>query len=1017
MNGKPIRVLLADDDEGMFVLVSSLLQHSTTPFEVNWSPTAGTLQALEREGVDVCLLDDCVEKPAGHTAVDILLEARRRGVVVPIIVLTNSAGDQIDMHAVQAGASDYMAKTELNARLLERSVRYAIERNRINAALRSSEERVHRILTTAPVLLFELNREGIVTFVAGTALRVLKLRAEDLLGRSAFEIYPVMEAQTRLALAGRPFTVTVEINGAVLESHVAPTLDEAGQVTGAVGVATDITRRVRNERALRTSKLELQAERDFTNTILDTMGSLAIVLDRSGHIVRFNRACEQLSGYREEEVKGRCFWEIFVLEEELEEIVHGFEELVDGRFPSSRDNYWRTRDGELRLVSWANTAITNVRGEVEFVVATGIDVTARDAAERALRDSQHLFRTFMDHSSAAAFIKDLDLRYAFVNQRFCDAAGLEAADVLGRTDTDLFPPEFARAWEDADRETIESGCGITRVDAVSGDRHFLTTKFLVKDAANKMLVAGQSIEITERVRAELSLRKSEERFQLAAKATNDAIWDWDLSTNTLWWNANVHQLFRYQPDVVDVTLDWWGKRLHPDDHDHVVESLEAAIRLNEQFWTCEYRFLCGDGQYAYVLDRGYVMRDNQGRPVRMIGAMTDFTTRRRTEDALRSSEERYRRIVETAQEGIVMLDVHGAITFTNARMADMLGYTVRKLQGMPFGSLIDDGDAEVGAMLMNPGQERESFRVDVRLVREDRSVVWTRISFSPLVEPDGNVTGTLGMISDITARKQAERALQDAHDQLEMRVAERTAEIVDMMARLEQAHQVTQRFVADASHDLRTPLTVVRAELDLLLEHAEHDVETRASLMRIATESRRLENMASDLLLLATIDAQRGIVLGDVVQLDDLLFECMTQLQTVAREKDIAWHIDVAEPLTVRCNASMIRRVLTNVLENALKYSDAGSTINVLLATAGSAATVSIRDTGVGITPRDLPRVFDRFYRGDQTRNTTGTGLGLAIVKAVVEGHGGAVAVESQLGKGTMVKIDLPLVPGADGWA
>ncbi|MBS1912664.1 MAG: PAS domain S-box protein [Bacteroidetes bacterium] len=1004
----PIRVLLVDDDEGMFVLISHMLHHSSKTFEVRAVPSAAGRVALGESNHDVCLVGDTSTSTSDHIGFELLTYADTIGFAAPIIILSETADEELDLQAMSLGASDCIAKGQLNARLLERSIRYGIERNRIHAALRSSEERARRVLNAAPVLLFELDRDGIVTFAEGSALRVLRIRTEDLIGRSAFEIYPEMEAETRRALSGRAVTRTVELNGVVLQTHVSPTRDAAGRITGATGVATDITRRARFERDLRANKRELQAERDFITAILDTMSSLAVVVDREGRFVRFNRACEKLTRYRVQEVQGRHYWDFVVPPEEVEEVKAQFVLRREGPFPNVRENHWITRSGERRYISWANSAIYDASGSVAYIVAAGIDITERKEVEDALRYSQHLFQTFMDLSSSVTFIKDRNLRYVFVNKMFTELVGRPASEIIGLRDRDLFPEPLADLWEEADRMVMTSSGTITRVDKVSGDRHFLTTKFTVPDVSGQVLIGGQSIEITERVQAELSLRRSEERFQLAARATNDAIWDWDIASNTLSWHANVHHLFKYDPELVTVTMDWWKERLHPDDHDGVTQSLRAAVENNVQFWTAEYRFQCSDGSYAFVRDSAYLMRDVSGKPVHMIGAMTDLTERKKVEDALRESEERYRRIVETAQEGIIMIDGEGRIRFANARMSEMLGYSLEEMRNRHFTVFAESGHGLPMEILRGHAAGLPQ-RHDMKLIRTDGTVMWAVISANPLVERDGSPGGTLAMVSDITDRKEAERALQEINDRLEVRVAERTAEIVDMMARLEQAHQIQQRFVADASHDLRTPLTVVRAELDLLLQREVHDLSTRQSLLRIANESRRLENMASDLLLLATIDSQRTLTATELIQLDDLLFDCVAQLQTLAADKGISWNIDVQEPVSVRCNGMMLHRAVTNVLENAIKYSGRSSIVEVRLTYQDCTATVEVSDNGVGISQSDLPHVFDRFYRGDLSRQTTGSGLGLSIVKAVIDGHGGAIGIESESGKGTTISMEIPM--------
>jgi PAS domain S-box-containing protein len=145
----------------------------------------------------------------------------------------------------------------------------------------------------------------------------------------------------------------------------------------------------------------------------------------------------------------------------------------------------------------------------------------------------------------------------------------------------------------------------------------------------------------ERQRTEEALRQSEERFKIVARATNDAVWDWNLLTDEVWWNEGVTTLFRYPAEEVGADLDWWYRNIHPEDAERVVAGVRAAIRSGQQTWSDEYRYRCGDGSYAFVIDRGFVIYDN-GIPTRMIGSMTDITEAKQARAELESSHERLR---------------------------------------------------------------------------------------------------------------------------------------------------------------------------------------------------------------------------------------------------------------------------------------------------------------------------------------------------------------------------------------
>ncbi|MGH7998821.1 MAG: PAS domain-containing protein, partial [Brasilonema sp.] len=152
--------------------------------------------------------------------------------------------------------------------------------------------------------------------------------------------------------------------------------------------------------------------------------------------------------------------------------------------------------------------------------------------------------------------------------------------------------------------------------------------------ATVVRMAGSHTDITERKLADKKLQESEKRFQILARATNDAVWDWDLLTDQVWWNDNVQTLFGYSTERIKSEVIWWHEHIHPDDRERIVSDIHAVINSNEQFWSNEYRFRRVDGSYAYIFERGYVVHDNTGKSVRMIGAMIDISERKRVQEEL-----------------------------------------------------------------------------------------------------------------------------------------------------------------------------------------------------------------------------------------------------------------------------------------------------------------------------------------------------------------------------------------------
>ncbi len=231
----------------------------------------------------------------------------------------------------------------------------------------------------------------------------------------------------------------------------------------------------------------------------------------------------------------------------------------------------------------------------------------------------------------------------------------------------------------------------------------------------------------------------------------------------------------------------------------------------------------------------------------------------------------------------------------------------------------------------------------------------------------------------------------------------------EMLASLEEAYRLQQRFVADAAHELRAPLTAILGNLDLLARTEGMSAEERAeSLAYAGAEARRLSRIVAELLTLARADAGQTLERRPV-ELDRVLLDSLAEVRPLASGRPL--ELAHFEPASVKGDADRLKQVVVDLLDNALKYTSADGIITVDLRCSDSDAFLTVRDTGIGLSPEDLPHVFERFYRADPARSHDpgGTGLGLAIARWIIGQHEGDISIDSELGRGTTVTVRLPL--------
>ena len=314
-----------------------------------------------------------------------------------------------------------------------------------------------------------------------------------------------------------------------------PVYGRDGSWLGWRGSNRDITDRKGSEQAL-------TRERDFTSAILNTAGALVVVLDRKGRIVRFNQACERTTGYTFEEVRGQCFWDILLLEDEVGPVREVFHELLSGVFPNQHENAWVTKDGRIRQMQWSNTALYDERGQVEHIIGTGLDVTERKQAEQererllaqARRDRQAIqelmaslaqerdvLKTIMENTHACLAYLDTDFNFVAVNSTYAEQSGHSEKELLGANHFELFPNEENEAIFHQVRDTGQAVAYRAKPFEYAdqperGVTYWDWTLVPVKDAASEVMGLVLSLlDITEDVLAgrELERLLAENRTQ------------------------------------------------------------------------------------------------------------------------------------------------------------------------------------------------------------------------------------------------------------------------------------------------------------------------------------------------------------------------------------------------------------------------------------------------------------------------------------------------------------------------
>jgi len=411
----------------------------------------------------------------------------------------------------------------------------------------------------------------------------------------------------------------------------------------------------------------------------------------------------------------------------------------------------------------------------------------------------------------------------------------------------------------------------------------------------------------------------------------------------------------------------------------------------------------------HVRVQGFPVQDAQGRILGAMIRVQDIDTQRRREDEQRRAEQHFQLLVETAQEGIWTIDSERRTTYVNRYLADLLGYTPEEMLGRHIFSFMDEAEQPFSRQALDQeSREHKTVHRERKFRRKDGTALWTQIASTPMFDEQGLYTGSLGMLTDITQRREAEEQVRQLNAELERRITERTAQ-------LEFSNRELESFAYSIAHDLRAPLRSITRFSEVLVEDCTEQLDDTGKdyLRRITAGARRMSELIDCILALSRVNSTE--LRARECDLSALARAVLEQLQEQQPVRSMRVHIQ--EGLVAQGDPRLLRSVLENLLGNAWKFTRERPVAEIEFSAQESESgrrTYKVRDNGAGFDMAYRDKLFGVFQRLHAQREFEGNGVGLATVQRILRRHGGRIWGEGQPGQGASFFFTLnefPLPP------
>jgi PAS domain S-box-containing protein len=541
--------------------------------------------------------------------------------------------------------------------------------------------------------------------------------------------------------------------------------------------------------------------------------------------------------------------------------------------------------------------------------------------------------------------------------------------------------------------------GVLTVQSYEPDAYDKVRLSFLESVAADLALAITAVKMTE------AFKDGEERYRIVAEQTGQMIYDYDVASGAITWSGAIEAITGYSlQEFQSVDINAWSNLIHPDDRPNALALLDEAMR-NCGRYNVEYRMKSRDGRHVWVEDNGIFLQDRSGRAFRMLGTMSDITEHRHARELLVQSEEKYRNLIETMPNGLIIADTRGVAIFANPAAARIMGYAYKELIGLNLAQCLPEESLPVLREQLEKRWHGEHSEYELVIKRKDGELRTILVNAAPLLGENSGIVGTSAIFSDITETKTAET------EKLELREKLARAQRMESLGVL----------AGGVAHDLNNILGPLVAYPELIRMELPQDSPIANRISKMETSAHRAAEVVQDLLTMA----RRGRYEMTILRLNGIIesyLESPEFRELCSRQPSVTLKcVFDSNSMPIYGSSSHLHKAVMNLVLNAFDAMRQGGELILKTETRyvekldggydnierGMYTILSVSDNGVGIDQKDLKRLFEPFYT-KKVMGKSGSGLGLPIVYGVVKDHNGYIDVRSEPNMGSEFILYFP---------